>query len=31
MEHTRGRYNDINISEIKLANADEDFIDNAFI
>lgn len=31
MEYTRGRFNDITISEIKLIGATEDFIDDAFI
>lgn len=31
MEYTRGTYNNISISEIKLINAEEDFIEDAFI
>lgn len=31
MEHTRGKYDDISISEIKLINAEEDYIEDAFI
>ena len=31
LEGTRGKYNDITISEIKLIGASEDFIDNTFI
>ena len=31
MEHTRGMYENISISEIKLINAEEDYIEDAFI
>lgn len=31
MEHTRGIYEEISISEIKLVNAEEDYIEDAFI
>ncbi len=31
LEHTRGKYCDINISEIKLIDASEDYIEDAFI
>lgn len=31
MEHTRGLYEGISISEIKLVNAEEDYIEDAFI
>lgn len=31
MEHTRGIYENISISEIKLINAEEDYIEDAFI
>lgn len=31
LEHTRGLYNDISISEIKMINAEEDFIEDAFV
>ena len=31
MEHTRGIYEGISISEIKLVNAEEDYIEDAFI
>lgn len=31
MEHTRGLYDNISISEIKLINAEEDYIEDAFI
>ncbi len=31
LEHTRGLYNDISISEIKLISAEEDYIEDAYI
>ena len=31
MEYTRGMYENISISEIKLVNAEEDYIEDAFI
>lgn len=31
MEHTRGKYDNITISEIKLINAEEDYLEDAFI
>lgn len=30
LEHTRGKYNDINIGDITLVNADENFVEDAF-
>lgn len=31
MEHTRGVYDNISISEIKMVNAEEDYLEDAFI
>jgi len=31
LEHTRGKYNEININEIKLIDAEEEYIEDAFI
>lgn len=31
MEHTRGKFNDFSIGDITLVNADEDYIENAFL
>lgn len=31
LEHTRGLYNEISINEIKLIDAEEDYIENTFI
>ena len=31
LEHTRGKYNDITVGDILLVNADEDYLEDAFI
>lgn len=31
LEHTRGKFNDINVGDILLINADEDYIEDAFV